>query len=65
LPGGGSLPEREWDRANGHKHKQVKSASKKMRFDVWFSLFFQRGGGGWQPYSRKSQNLLRKNVSVN
>jgi hypothetical protein len=42
LLGGGSLPEREWDHANGHKHKQVKGGSKKMRFDVWFSLFFHR-----------------------
>jgi len=40
LPGGGSLPEREWDHANRQQHKQVKGASKKMRFDVWFSLFF-------------------------
>ena len=38
--GGGSLPEREWDHANGHKQKQVKGASKKMRFDVLFNLFF-------------------------
>jgi hypothetical protein len=43
LLGGGSLPEREWDHANGHKHKQVKGASKKMRFDVWFSLYFHGG----------------------
>jgi len=34
----GSLPEREWDHAKGHK--QVKGASKKMRFDVWVILFF-------------------------
>src|SRR6185369_2855001 len=40
LLGRGSLPEREWDHANRHKQKQVKGASKKMRFDVWFSLFF-------------------------
>src|SRR4029077_20009228 len=26
--------------ANGHKQKQVKGASKKMRFDVWISLLF-------------------------
>ena len=26
--------------ANGHKQKQVKGASEKMRFDVWISLFF-------------------------
>jgi hypothetical protein len=40
LLGGGSLPEREWVHANGHKQKQVKGASKKMRFDVGISLFF-------------------------
>src|SRR4029077_7250338 len=37
------LPQREWDHANGQKHNQVKGASKKMRFDVWFSLFFHGG----------------------
>jgi hypothetical protein len=41
LLGGGSLPEREWDHADGHKQNQVKGASKKMRFDFWISLFFQ------------------------
>jgi len=41
LLGGGSLPEREWDHANGHKQKQVKRASEKMRFDLGVSLFFQ------------------------
>jgi hypothetical protein len=38
LLGGGSLPEREWNHAKGHK--QVKRASNKMRFNVWVSLFF-------------------------
>jgi hypothetical protein len=36
-PGSGSLPKREWDQANGHK--QVKGASKEMRFNVWVNLF--------------------------
>jgi hypothetical protein len=40
LPGGGSLPEREWDHAHGHKQKQVKGASKKMRFNVSINLCF-------------------------
>jgi hypothetical protein len=40
--GGGSLPEREWDHANSHKHKQkqVKCASKKMGFNGGVKLFF-------------------------
>ncbi|PYJ10237.1 MAG: hypothetical protein DME93_11710 [Verrucomicrobia bacterium] len=28
-----SLRQREWDRADGHKQKQIKCASEKMRFD--------------------------------
>jgi hypothetical protein len=40
LLGGASLPEREWDHANRRQQKKIKCASKKMRFDVWFSLFF-------------------------
>ncbi len=40
LLSGGSLPEREWDHANRQQQKQIKGASKKMRFDVWISLFF-------------------------
>jgi hypothetical protein len=44
-PATAGLPEREWDHANGHKHNQVKGASKKMRFAVWFSLFFHGGLG--------------------
>jgi len=39
LPAGGSLREREWDQANGHKQKQVKGAPNNMRLDVRISLF--------------------------
>jgi hypothetical protein len=37
---GGSLAQRKWNHANGHKQQQVKSASKKMRFNIWINLFF-------------------------
>jgi hypothetical protein len=40
LLGGGSLRKRKWNHANGDKQKQVKGASKKMRFVVWISLLF-------------------------
>jgi len=42
LLGGGSLPESEWNHANSQKQKQkqVKGASKKMRFNGGVKLFF-------------------------
>jgi hypothetical protein len=42
LLGGDSLPEREWNHANNHryKQKQVKGASKKMRFHRGSNLLF-------------------------
>src|SRR5207253_7277957 len=66
LLGGGSLPERERDQANGHKHKQVKGASKKMRFDVWISLFFHfdliSGSAFWLVCSADVLRNLRNEV---
>jgi hypothetical protein len=35
-----SLCQSEWDHANGDKDKHVKCAPKKMRFNIWISLFF-------------------------
>ena len=35
-----SLPEREWDDANGYKQNQVTGASKKMGFNRGVSVFF-------------------------
>src|SRR6266550_3921067 len=35
-----SLRQREWDRADGHKQKQIKRASEKMRFDGRVNLLF-------------------------
>ena len=44
LPGGRiSLRQRKWDRAHGHKQKQVKCASDEMRFDGRINLFFHFG----------------------
>jgi hypothetical protein len=40
LLGCGSLPEREWDHANGYKENQVKGTSKKMGFKRGVKLFF-------------------------
>jgi hypothetical protein len=40
LLGCGSLPEREWDHANGSKQNQVRGASKKMSFNGRVKLFF-------------------------
>ena len=40
LLAGGSLRERERDHANRQQQKQVKAASKKMRFDLWINLSF-------------------------
>jgi hypothetical protein len=40
LVAGSPLAEREWDHANRQQQKQVKAAPKKMRFNVWVSLFF-------------------------
>jgi hypothetical protein len=37
------LRQREWDRADGHKQKQIKRASEKMRFDSGVNLFFHLG----------------------
>jgi hypothetical protein len=34
------LRQREWDRADGHKQKQIKCASEKMRFDGRVNLLF-------------------------
>ncbi|PYK74040.1 MAG: hypothetical protein DME39_08575 [Verrucomicrobia bacterium] len=43
LLGDVSLRPREWDRADGDEHKQVKRASDQMRFDVGVNLFFYFG----------------------
>jgi hypothetical protein len=40
LLGCGSLPEGEWDHANGYKQNQVKGASKKVRSNGGVKLFF-------------------------
>jgi hypothetical protein len=40
LLGCGSLPEGEWDHANGYKQNQVTGASKKMGFNRGVKLFF-------------------------
>jgi hypothetical protein len=40
LLGCGSLPEREWDHANGYKQNQVTGASKKMGFNGGFFFHF-------------------------
>src|SRR5882724_9187195 len=40
LLGCGSLPEREWDHANGYKQNQVTGALKKMAFNGGVKLFF-------------------------
>lgn len=40
---GVSLRQREWDRANSEKYKQIKGASDKMRFDGGVNLFFHFG----------------------
>jgi hypothetical protein len=40
LPVAGSLSQREWNRANGWKQKQVKRTSNKMRLDCGVNLFF-------------------------
>ena len=37
------LRQRERNRADGQKHKEIKSASHKMRFDGGIKLFFHRG----------------------
>jgi hypothetical protein len=37
---GVSLSQREWDRANSQKQKQVKGASNKMRLNGGVNLFF-------------------------
>src|SRR4029453_19425576 len=34
------LRQREWDHADGHKQKQIKCASEKMRFDGRVNLLF-------------------------
>jgi len=60
LLGGGSLPEREWDHANGHKHKQVKGASKKMRFNGRVSLFFNGRFGIGSRIPESPKNLSEK-----
>src|SRR5438128_5494258 len=39
--------QREWDRANGHEQKQVKSASDEVRFGTVVYLFFHRGVVFW------------------
>jgi hypothetical protein len=41
LLGCGSLPEREWDHANGYKQNQVKGTLKKMGFNGGATLFFR------------------------
>jgi hypothetical protein len=38
-----ALRQRKWDRADSEKHKQIKSASDKMRFDGGASLLFHFG----------------------
>jgi hypothetical protein len=40
LLGRGSLPEREWDHANGYKQNQVKGTSKKMRSNHGVNTLF-------------------------
>jgi hypothetical protein len=40
---GVSLRQREWDRANSQKQKQVKGASNKMRLNGGVNLFFHFG----------------------
>src|SRR5439155_19775228 len=66
LLGGRSLPEREWDDANSHRQKQVKGASKKMRFDVGISLFFHfyllSGSAFWLVCSADVLRNLRSEV---
>ena len=39
-PATAGLCQREWNRADSHKQKQVKCASDKMRFDGGINLFF-------------------------
>jgi hypothetical protein len=41
LLGCGSLPEREWDHANGYKQNQVKGTSKKMGSNHGINILFQ------------------------
>jgi hypothetical protein len=40
LLGRGSLPEREWDQANGHKQNQAKGTSNKMRSNHGVNTLF-------------------------
>jgi hypothetical protein len=38
-----ALRQREWNGAHGHKQKQLKGASDKMRFDSGINLLFHFG----------------------
>ena len=59
-----SLRQSEWNRADGHKQKQIKRASDKVRFDGGVSLFFHIGAPRFNPDFLEILIVIRPRVQI-